>query len=236
VSLYQIKQAAKKVVYSQFLLCAWIRHVLFRNSIKLLSMQQVPPSVVMKRTKLNDNGKNNRVTIGEHCHLIDCRFLFFGSHNHVSIGDKCHLNQMTIWIEDANNSVYIGSKSTINGQTKLACIEGCSIIIGDDCMFSEDIIARTGDSHSILNATGTRTNVSKDIVIGNHVWIGQQVILGKGVCVPNNSIVGAGSVVTKQFMQDGIIIAGNPARLVKENISWTRERTLSPHPAQSQHL
>lgn len=57
---------------------------------------------------------------------------------------------------------------------------------------------------------------SKDITIGDDVWIGGGAIICPGVALGNNVIVGAGSVVTKSF-GDNVIIAGNPARVIKEN-------------------
>ncbi len=71
-------------------------------------------------------------------------------------------------------------------KTRLACIEGTSIEIGEDCMFSANIVFRTGDSHSIINSDGQRINASKSICIGNHVWIGNTVIVNKGVKVSDN--------------------------------------------------
>lgn len=57
---------------------------------------------------------------------------------------------------------------------------------------------------------------SHDITIGDDVWIGGGAIICPGVTLGNNVIVGAGSVVTKSF-GDNVIIAGNPARVIKEN-------------------
>lgn len=57
---------------------------------------------------------------------------------------------------------------------------------------------------------------SKDVTIGNNAWIGGGAIICPGVTLGNNVIVGAGSVVTKSF-GDNVVIAGNPARIIKEN-------------------
>ena len=91
-------------------------------------------------------------------------------------------------------------------------------------MFSRDIDFRTGDSHSIITINGERINPSKDIVIGNHVWVGTQTICLKGATISSNSIIAAGSIVTKPFLQENIIIGGNPAKVLKTEINWLRER------------
>ena len=118
----------------------------------------------------------------------------------------------------------MGSETSVSGKTHLACIEGKNIVIGDDCMFSSDIILRTGDSHSVVDLQNNRINPSKSIEIGNHVWIGNKVTVNKGVFVPNNSIIGTGAVVTKTFENGNIIIAGNPAKIIKSDINWDRRR------------
>ena len=91
-------------------------------------------------------------------------------------------------------------------------------------MFSSEIVFRTGDSHSIIDLSGIRINHAKDIIIGDHVWIGHRVLVNKGVVISNNSGVGTGSVVTKKFNDENIIIAGCPAKIVKNDINWLGKR------------
>lgn len=131
---------------------------------------------------------------------------------------------MEIHIEDNNNEIIIGKNTSISGKTHLACIEGSKIIIGEDCMFSSDITFRTGDSHSIVDLNGNRINPSMDIIIGNHVWVGNRTIITKGSKVSDNSIIGTGSIVSKIFEEPNIIIAGVPAKKIKGEVSWLRER------------
>lgn len=128
------------------------------------------------------------------------------------------------WIEDDNNELIIGANTTIQANTHLACIEGYKIVIGEDCMFSSEIVVRTGDSHSIMNTKNQRINTSADVHIGDHCWIGHRVMIMKGVTIPKNSIVGAGSLVNKKFEKENTVLAGIPAQLVKENVNWIRER------------
>jgi acetyltransferase-like isoleucine patch superfamily enzyme len=57
---------------------------------------------------------------------------------------------------------------------------------------------------------------SEPIVIGNNVWIGANVVLLPSVNIADECIIGAGSIVTKSFNQKGSVIAGNPAKVIKE--------------------
>lgn len=56
----------------------------------------------------------------------------------------------------------------------------------------------------------------KDVIIGNKCWIGMNAIILPGVKLGDNIIVGAGSVVTKSFPDGNIVIAGNPAKIIKK--------------------
>lgn len=60
-------------------------------------------------------------------------------------------------------------------------------------------------------------------MIGNHVWLGLNTSILKGVRIGNNSAVGNGTILTKN-VANNTIVAGNPARRIKENINWDRER------------
>lgn len=59
--------------------------------------------------------------------------------------------------------------------------------------------------------------VTTPIKIGDNCWFGANVIILPGVEIGNNCIVGAGSVVTKNFKDDNLIIAGNPAKIIRKN-------------------
>ena len=65
-------------------------------------------------------------------------------------------------------------------------------------------------------------NFAKSIEIGKHVWIGKDSKIGKNVKIADNSIVGWGSIVTKEFNEPNVIIAGIPAKIVKRGINWDR--------------
>ena len=56
----------------------------------------------------------------------------------------------------------------------------------------------------------------KNVVIGTNSWIGMNSVILPGVKLGEKTVVGAGSVVTKSFEEGNIVIAGNPARVIKK--------------------
>lgn len=65
---------------------------------------------------------------------------------------------------------------------------------------------------------GTPYNFAQFVEIGRHVWIGKDVKIGKNVRIPDDCIIGWNSLVTKPFEQTNCIIAGSPAKIIKQNI------------------
>lgn len=55
----------------------------------------------------------------------------------------------------------------------------------------------------------------KDVIIGNYCWIGMNSVILPGVILGDHTVVGAGSIVTKSFPEGNVIIAGNPAKIIR---------------------
>jgi len=179
---------------------------------------------LLKKVDFHISGSNNKVIIEDFCQLKNSAIYISGSNNIVRIGPWSTLINAEVCIEDDGNEVILGEHTRILGKTHLAAIEGTKIIIGKDSMFSSDVHFRTGDSHSILDMSGKRINGSADIMIGEHVWVGTKVTCLKGAEVPNHSIIGACALVTGKFYTPNCVLAGVPAKIVKENVDWSIQR------------
>ena len=204
-------------------MCVFIYNIIFSGNWGLFK-KITAPYAIFKKINLTVKGTGNTIIIDKWSQLNRCKIVIYGNNNVIHIGQNCKLTETCFWIEDDNNEISIADKTYLCGKTQLACIEGTRISIGEGCLFSSDILFRTGDSHSIVDMDGERINTSMNITIGNHVWIGVRAFIGKGVLISDNSIVGACSCVTRKFEQCNVVIAGNPAKIVKENIDWKNER------------
>lgn len=93
------------------------------------------------------------------------------------------------------------------------------ISIGDDCAIAGEILIQDTDFHPILDANAQPKPISKPIHIGNKVWICAKATILKGVTIGDGAIIAAGAVVTKDVPAYSLV-AGNPAKVVKENVYW----------------
>lgn len=126
----------------------------------------------------------------------------------------------------AASYMQIGAQCSCNSCE--ATVSGASIIMGSDCMLSHDILLQPSDQHDIFDAeTGRLLNSKRSIVLGDHVWLAKACYLGAGVTIGSGAVVEAHSVVTKS-VDEGVIVAGNPAREIRRGVTWTREFTPRP--------
>ncbi len=103
-----------------------------------------------------------------------------------------------------------------------ACILAISssVTIGNHCLIASDVRISDYDGHPV-DAVARRTGLPsppegiRPVVIGDDVWIGNMATILKGVTIGDRSIVGAGAVVTRDVPPD-VVVAGNPARIVKQ--------------------
>ncbi len=157
------------------------------------------------------------------------KIVFFGNDSTVYIGDNCKLTQLRVRSKQDNDFIAIGENVTTSGQNIWTSGSGSgnanpAIIIGDDCMFSNDIAIRNSDAHPIFDLESERqVNTPSGIVhIEPHVWIGEQVNILKSVTIGACSIVALGSTVTKDIPRFSIA-KGIPAKAtIKNNLYWAR--------------
>ncbi|MEE9361054.1 MAG: acyltransferase [Cellulophaga sp.] len=179
-----------------------------------------------QNVKIRIKGNNNKIIIDDYCRFSNVTFFIQGDSNTIKISSNVSFKRGgSIWIEDCNCLIEIKSHTTFENVHLAATEPNSKIIIGKNCMFAYDIDLRTGDSHSIIDTiTNKRINYAKDIQIADHVWLAAHCTILKGVSIAENSIVATGSIVTSSFKKEGVIIGGNPAKEIKENINWNRER------------
>ena len=105
------------------------------------------------------------------------------------------------------NNVAIGDRTEIHVGD---CIE-----IGDNTLISWDCCIIDRDYHKF----GGNNEIKRPVKIGNNVWVGCRCLIMKGVTIGDGAVIAAGSVVTKDIPA-GSLAGGNPAKIIRENITW----------------
>lgn len=120
----------------------------------------------------------------------------------------------TVRISNFGNLV-LGANNLNNFQSPGCYFQNyaAKIIIGDDCYIAPNVGLITAN-HDPANPE--RTLPGKDIVLGARCWIGMNSVLLPGVELGEGTVVGAGSIVTKPFERGHQLIAGNPARVIRD--------------------
>lgn len=142
-------------------------------------------------------------------------------------------------------SLEMGDNLSIGNNSRIYCSK--RVTIGNENLWSHYNVVRDNDGHSIRDDKGCILNQNKEVVIGDHVWIGFGCSILKGTVIPDNSVIGANSLINcvlspiqhltppLQIISDndsngfstertmGGIYVGQPARLVKSGIKWSYE-------------
>ena len=176
-------------------------------------------------------GNNNVINIGKESHFNSSHIEIWGDNVTLNIGRNCCFNKLYAVFSGSNNKdvknrITIGNNftNTENLQLFAGSNMNMDLEIGDDCMFSRNIAIYAHDGHDIYDINTKETiNIPKNsLKIGNHVWVGHGVHICKGALISNNTVVGMGSVVAGRFTKENVIIAGNPAKIIKENTNWRK--------------
>lgn len=137
----------------------------------------------------------------------------------VSIGDNITLlassdkrTRLTVWSDKKDiPGIDIGDHVLISPGVRISAAQ--DITIGDNCMIASGAYITDSDWHGIYDRS-LPPDTAYPVRLENNVWIGDSAIICKGVTIGENSIVGAGAVVSSDIPANAIAV-GNPARVVK---------------------
>ena len=121
-------------------------------------------------------------------------------------------HDVQLHLRDRGAVIEVGAGTFVNHRTELVAHE--RVTLGRDCLLAWDVLVLDSDSHSVDG--GVRTAA---VTIGDRVWIGCRASVLKGVTIGDGAVVAAGSVVV-QDVPARALVAGNPARVVREDVSW----------------
>lgn len=126
------------------------------------------------------------------------------------VGENCYIEPPL----HANWGCNMHVGKNLYANFSLTVVDDADIYIGDDVMIGPNVILDTG-THPVCPELREKVyQFNLPIHIGNRVWIGAGAIVLPGVTIGDNSVIGAGSVVTKDI-PSGVVAVGNPCKVLR---------------------
>lgn len=122
-----------------------------------------------------------------------------------------------VWMQppffcDYGSNIFLGKRVFFN--FNCVVLDVCSVRIGDFTLFGPSVQIYTA-THPLEAELRRTREFAKPIEIGSDVWVGGAAVICPGVTIGSRSVIGAGSVVTRDI-PDGVFAAGNPCRVIRE--------------------
>ena len=102
--------------------------------------------------------------------------------------------------------VQVGADTTSNG-VRIVCNQS-EVLIGEDCMFSDEIVLQSADQHPIIDLKEGKVinNVRRRMVLADHVWVGRCATLLPDVQIGRGAIIGAGAIVSRDVPATSVAV------------------------------
>lgn len=182
-------------------------NVIFNKSAKNCTLNLYMP-ISFINTTIQFNGNMATITIKSSEDKINSAYMLAEAYGEIFIDEDSKFTSPNLKLYANNNTRENPSR----------------IIIGKNVLISNDVLMRTSDGHALFNiGEDLPYNAPQDIIIGDNVWIGTRSVILKGSIIPNNSVIGACSLINSKFNKENTIIAGHPAKIIKQNITWKRK-------------
>ena len=133
----------------------------------------------------------------------------------------------TVWIEppfycDYGDNITLGNLVFFNFNCVI--LDVAPVTIGDRTMFGPAVQIYSASHPMDWRLRAEDKEFGKPVAIGSNVWVGGAVVFSPGVTVGDRTVIGAGSVVTRNIPDD-VFAAGNPCRVIREVVYGALHRT-----------
>lgn len=170
------------------------------------------------------HGYNNIIEFEKGVRIINCKFNIVGDNCRIKINGSRIIKNSKFEMLDSNTSLIVKDNTGFNNNRIIVAGVGNKIEVGKDCIFAENAEIWSSDTHSIIDiVTNKRINEDLPVIIQNRVWVGNRALIMKGVEIKNDSIIAAGSIVTKNI-EANTLVGGIPASVIKSGIKWDVNR------------
>ncbi len=152
---------------------------------------------------------------------VKASMTLWGDGSFIHVGRRNRIPQSRL--SCGNAAIFLGNDISATWALTVNARNGGLVHFQDDCMIASSVQCNTDDMHSLRDlATGRRINIfGGHILVGRHVWVGQESLLLGNTAIGDNAVVGARSLV-KNTYPGNCVLAGVPARVIKTGVTWDR--------------
>ncbi len=145
--------------------------------------------------------------------------LFITGHKNITIRNNCRFMRHSSINADENSSIKIGNNISVNYNVNINSCNNGYIEIGDNVMIGQNTVLRASDHipKDRNEKINNQSHTGGKIIIGNNVWIGANCVILKNVKIEDSSVIGAGTIVSRNVKKNEVIV-GNQQRTLKTNV------------------
>lgn len=226
MNLFNIKQIIRKVFRIIQSLLYWftqvkvIKYLWYGRKIWIyrkahIKLHRTSQLLIKKKNSLRLGGPWEPIGNNFYPAFFDTHFVAY-KNTYVEISGKVRVQTGCLFRIQENARLILGENILFNSFGMIYCYE--MIKVGDDVVIGPYVKIRDSDSHH-FEYPGYEKKTTAPIIIENHVWIGLNVTILKGVTIGEGAVIAAGSVVTKN-VPPHCLAGGNPVKVLRENVIW----------------
>lgn len=195
------------------------------EDIANLERNRVEGNPEITKSTISFKGNNNILYCEGNVKITNAQFLFEGSNSIVYLSSAMNTQYSFTLVIYNNSTFFIGRDGNLSSPININIQENQNVIIGAECSLSSGVNIRTADIHPIYdNETKQRINHARSVFIGDHVWIGHLAYISRGAKIGSGAIVDNYSFVPHNAqIHSNSLVVGNPARVEKQNVFFTKE-------------
>ena len=140
-------------------------------------------------------------------------------YKNIMIKNNCNFMRYSSINADENSSIKIGNNISVNYNVNINSCNNGYIEIGDNVMIGQNTVLRASDHipKDRNEKINNQSHTGGKIIIGNNVWIGANCVILKNVKIEDSSVIGAGTIVSRNIKKNEVIV-GNQQRILKTNV------------------
>ena len=196
-----------------------------KEDIVKLEKNRIEGNPEITNSTISFKGDNNLLYCEGNVKIVGAKLLFEGNNSIVYLSSAQNSQYSFTLVIYNDSTFFIGREGNMSSPIHINIQENQNIIIGADCSLSSGVNIRTADIHPIYdNQTKQRINYAQSVFIGDHVWIGHLAYISRGAQIGSGAIVDNYSFVPHNArIQSNSLVVGNPVRIEKQNVFYTKE-------------